>query len=276
MKPQNIGTFAALLGTILLLTTIVAPTVNAQESVQASVSVNITGELTSIGDPSIRILIGAFAIGDPNALTGRGANSGAVGIGDPTLIPPGPCTWTLTGAIGDPNVRLAGSATNCLNTRLVGAPVSLIANFRTGEIAFSIGDFQFTGIGNVVIGNPNISVSVTGQLTSIGDPNDRVFLNANAIGDPNQLTGRGTVTGIGDPHIDIAVGDPNQFGLTGAVEPDTRIVRLSGFVTFAVDPRLIGTPVSLIGDPNSRSISFSLGSDTFTGIGNVVVGDPNL
>src|SRR5436305_1986644 len=152
MKPQNIGTFAALLGTILLLTTIVAPTVNAQESVQASVSVNITRELTSIGDPTIRILISAFAIGDPNPLTGRG-----------------------------------------------------------------------------------------------------------------------TVTGIGDPHIDIAVGDPNQFGLTGAVEPDTRIVRLSGFVTFAVDPRLIGTPVSLIGDPNSRSISFSLGSDTFTGIGNVVV-----
>ncbi len=67
MKPQNIGTFAALLGTILLLTTIAAPTVNAQESVQASVSVKITGELTSIGDPTIRILIGAFAIGDPNA-----------------------------------------------------------------------------------------------------------------------------------------------------------------------------------------------------------------
>src|SRR5437867_11810882 len=116
MKPQNIGTFAALLGTILLLTTIVAPTVNAQESVQASVSVNITGELTSIGDPTIRILIGAFAIGDPNALTGRGANSGAVGIGDPTLIPHARSPGTLTAPRGAPNVGRAGPATKCLYT----------------------------------------------------------------------------------------------------------------------------------------------------------------
>ncbi len=156
MKAQNIGTLAALLGTMLLFTTVIAPTVRALPSDQSRISVSVSGELTSIGDPSIRIHIAAFAIGNPNLLNGAGANSGA--IGNPNIIPPGPCRWTLTGAQepDDGNIRLAGSATNCLNARLEGSDVSLLADPKTGEIAFSIGDFQFTGVGNVVIGNPGL------------------------------------------------------------------------------------------------------------------------
>ncbi len=154
MKPMNIGTLATLLGTMLLLASVMAPSARAQELTRISVS--ISGELSQIGDPNVRIFIGAFAIGDPNQLTGRGANS--VSIGDPTLFPPDPCIWTLTGAV-EPDTfvaRLAGSTTACVNARFVGAFVSLIADPRTGEIAFSLGDFQFTGVGNVVVGSPNI------------------------------------------------------------------------------------------------------------------------
>ena len=119
---------------------------------RAATSLEMSGDLVLIGDPTLRGSLEARAVGDPNLLVGTGKFETST----MTIL------FSLTGnMIGDPNVRaivtFSGAVTQSNDPTLLRMPVTV----------------------NGLVEPDTMQISLT--LGAIGDPNQKAFVGAGLI-----------------------------------------------------------------------------------------------
>ena len=119
---------------------------------RAATSLEMSGDLVLIGDPTLRGSLEARAVGDPNLLVGTGKFETST----MTIL------FSLTGnMIGDPNVRaivtFSGAVTQSNDPTLLRMPVTV----------------------NGLVEPDTMQISLT--LGAIGDPNQKTFVGAGLI-----------------------------------------------------------------------------------------------
>ena len=119
---------------------------------RAATSLEMSGDLVLIGDPTLRGSLEARAVGDPNLLVGTGKFETST----MTIL------FSLTGnMIGDPNVRaivtFSGAVTQSNDPTLLRMPVTV----------------------NGLVEPDTMQISLT--LGAVGDPNQKTFVGAGLI-----------------------------------------------------------------------------------------------
>jgi hypothetical protein len=115
--------------------------------------------------------------------------------------------------------------------------------------------------------SPVTTVSISGQV-SIGG--STLTLHASASGTSASLTGHGVDTTFhgGPPPPGTC-----EFPLTGSISGS--VVTLSGAVSKATDPTLVGASVLIVADGATGSITFTFGGTfVLTGTGTVQINNP--